>query len=417
VSNLWRPFSVPGVPTLFKTIKGSGACVTDQDGREYLDAAGGLWNVSLGLNNARLIEQMVTQMQNLTFASLFHSSNSPAERLSEKLIALSDGAMQYVYLSTTGSSAVEVALKVARLYYWAKGNSRKKRILSFDSAYHGCSGMGISASGILAAAVTAYEDLLPGFQTIPSPRDEHFSLQTLVAILESEADQVACLIMEPILGSAGVILPSKSYCQEVSRLCAQYDVLLVADEVATGGGRCGSMFASTLLDLSPDIIALSKGINSGYFPLGATLFSSRVVEPINRKNVALQFGSTQDGNPVGCASALATLNFISEHDLERRADELGASIRANLAGNADCPVIKEVRGLGLMIGIELAHLDAGRTAFSAAESAQVRHQCQDAGLLTYHFDSGISLFPALTITDDEAGCMVDILHEIFCTLC
>lgn len=416
MTNLWRPFAVPGAANPMRIRKGDGSVVADTDGREYLDAAGGLWNVSLGLANGELIERMHEQLRTLSFSSLFHTTNAPAELLCERLLALTGGAMRMAYLSTTGSSAVEVALRVARLHHAASGRPDKRRILSFDIGYHGCSGLGVCASGILAGEYTRYEQLLPDFQAIPSPVDEAASLAALGKVLHEEAGQVACLIMEPIVGSGGIIVPSPGYCREVSRLCRAHGVLLVADEVATGGGRCGAMLASPLLGLEPDIVTLSKGINSGYFPLGATLFSSAVVEPIRARGIPFQYGSTQDGNPVGCVAALATLDQIERHGLDARARELGARIQEALRDNPATPVVREVRGLGLMIGIELAHLGAGGKPFSPAESGEVRHLCQDAGLLVYHFDSGISLFPALTMSDAEADSMVDIIGEVLATL-
>lgn len=417
MSNLWRPFSVPGAAGPLRIARGSGSAVNAADGREYLDAVGGLWNVSLGLGNEVLIERMHEQLKRLSFSSLFHSTNTPAEQLCDRLLTLAGSAMRYVYLSTTGSSAVEVALRVARLHHAARGRPERQRILSFDIGYHGCSGLGVNASGILAGALAPYEPVPALFQTIPSPLDEAASLAALSGLLAAESDRIACLIMEPVIGSGGIVVPSRDYCAALTRLCRQYEVLLVADEVATGGGRCGAMLASSLLGLEPDIVTLSKGINSGYFPLGATLFSGATVEPIRTRGIAFQYGSTQDGNPVGCIAALATLDLVAQHGLCERACVLGARIQAALRADPATPVVREVRGLGLMIGIELAHLDAGRTRFTDAEAARVRHLCQDAGLLVYHFDGGLSLFPALTMSDDDADTMVEILGEVLGGLC
>lgn len=405
---------MPGMNSATHYTRGSGISVSDNQGRDYLDAVSGLWNVSLGLGNKDVIDKMYRQMHELTYSSLFHGNHAPAERLSSALVGLTAGAMKYAYLSTTGSSAVDIAIRVSRIYQRAKNKFSKKRILSFDTAYHGCSSIGIGVSGIVHKDVAESEEMLPNFATIPSPDDEESSL----AALESELGRgdVAAFIMEPILGSAGVIVPTKKFCETVSRLCAQHDTLLIADEVATGGGRCGAMFASTSLGLVPDIITLSKGINSGYFPLGATLFGSHIVDSINKAGMTFQGGSTQDGNPVGCVAALATLEFIEEHGLVQRAAQLGEYFKDRLS-NLPCPVIKQVRGLGLMIGIGLAHLGSERQKYSASEAAQVRQLCSDAGLLVYHFEGGISLFPALTTSDDDAEMMIDILHEVFMTLC
>lgn len=410
---LWRPYSVPGVGASLKFVRGDGSYIYDSDGRAFLNAAGGLWNVSLGLNNPRIVERMQQQLQNMVYAPLFDNTHSPAEALAAKLVELSEGRMHCVYLSTTGTSAVEVALRVARTYQRAKRAPAKRRVLSFDRSYHGCSWMNLSAGGVMRADMERWDERLPDFELIPSPDDEARSLEALKDILTAEGDRIACLLMEPILGSGGIIVPSREYCRAVTALCREHDVLLIADEVATGGGRCGALFASTLLDLEPDVITLSKGLNSGYFPVGATLFRGAVIEPIRQAGIPLQYGSTQDGSPLGCAATLATLSQVFDDDLPARATELGERIRADFRAMIGDSVVSDVRGLGLMIGIELSHAHPERRLFSEAEVVRVRQRCQNEGVLVYHFESGISLFPPLTLSDQEAADLVDILREVF----
>lgn len=412
MSNLWRPFSIPGPRSSFEVATGDATQLGERGGRKFLDAASGLWNVSLGYGNKELIGEMQRQLERLSVCALFDSTHSPAEVLCERLVGLTNGQMQYVYLSTSGSSAVEVALRVARLHFRARGQNKKRKIVSFDLGYHGCSAISVSASGILAAEVERSGELLPDFIHVPSPKDEQRSLHCLRTLLDDDAGAIAALLVEPILGSGGIIVPTMEYWKEVSRLCKRYDVLLVADEVATGGGRCGAMFASELLGLTPDVITLSKGINSGYFPLGITMFSDAVVRPIMSAGMPFQYGSTQDGNPVGCVSALATLDIIQNNNLLDRVAQIGAFIREKIASSSGSTVIRQVRGLGLMIGIELAHLDAERSPFSDKESYEVRLACKEAGLLVYHFHSGISLFPPLTISDEDADDIADIIGEV-----
>lgn len=414
MSRLWRPFSPPGVRPATMIEAGDGAYVIDAGGRRYLDAAGGLWNVSLGLGNAALVNDVRKQLETLAFASLFHGSHRAAEALSDKLVALSGGRMGQVYLSTTGSSAVEVAVQAARLYHRARQQNAKRCILSFDLAYHGGSAVARSASGVLQVELGEPVEMLPEFVHLPSPLDETASLAALRAYLARDGASAAALLMEPVLGSGGIIVPSKHYCEAVSRLCAEHDVLLIADEVATGVGRCGAMFASDLVGLTPDIITLSKGLNSGYGPLGATLFSEVLTHTIARAGLVLHYGSTQDGNPLGCVAALATLRTIEQQQLLARAQVLGNEISTRLRELVGASVVHEVRGMGLMIGIELAHQNGA--PFSAEEAGQVRALCKDAGLLVYHFQSGISLFPPLTMSDDEAFELTDILTEVLSTL-
>jgi adenosylmethionine-8-amino-7-oxononanoate aminotransferase len=412
VSALICAYSVPGAAPGMRTTTGLGCFVYDAAGRRYLDAAAGLWNVTHGLANKRILADIQGQLERLAYAPLFDVDHPPAEVLANKLIAMSAGRMHYAYLSTTGSSAVEVALRVARLHHRVNGRPDKKRILSLDRGYHGCSSMSLSASGLMHAEIEKWEPILPDFQTIPSPPNERESLAFLEILLTREADEIACLVLEPVLGSAGVIVPSHDYCKSVSALCKANDVILIADEVATGGGRCGAFFASSLLDLKPEVIALSKGLCSGYCPLGATLFSDSVIAPIRGARVPINYGSTQDGNPVACAAALAAVDLVIRDNLCSRATDLGRRIRERLEPLRGPTVISDVRGLGLMIGIELSHDRGGRPLFTEQESLNVRQQCRAQGLLVYHFHSGISLFPALTMEESSVEDMIDIISDV-----
>ncbi len=416
MSGLICAYSVPGSAPGLHITSGRGSIVHDASGRRYLDAAGGLWNVTHGLANPRILAGIQEQLQRLAYAPLFDGDHPPAQRLADRLIALSEGRMRYAYLSTTGSSAVEVALRVARLHHRAKGQPEKARILSLDQGYHGCSWMSLSASGIMHAEVSPWEPVLPDFHTIPSPPRESESLAALDDLLRRDADRIACLILEPVLGSGGVVVPSKAYAKAVTALCRAHDVILIADEVATGGGRCGAFFASPLCGFAPDVVALSKGLSSGYCPVGATLFADAVIAPIRGAGAPINYGSTQDGNPVACAAALAALDIVMHDRLPERAAALGRHIRGRLEPLRGQTAVCDVRGLGLMIGIELAHLRAGRPLFGEAESLEVRRLCREQGLLVYHFRSGISLFPALTIDDAEIDDVVDIIFDVVSTL-
>jgi adenosylmethionine-8-amino-7-oxononanoate aminotransferase len=413
MTSLWRPYSVPGTPSTLRLTRGTGAYVSDEGGREYLNASGGLWNLTLGLGHEQVVQRIEAQLRDLAYGPLFEATHSPAELLASRLVAASDGRMESAYLSTSGTAAMEVAMRVARLHHRAAGRPDKRRILAFDRSYHGCSAFTLSASGIVARDLAGWEEILPDFQLVPSPADEPRSLEALRHLLATEGDSIACLVLEPVLGSGGIIVPSRSYCEELNRLCRLHDVLLVADEVATGGGRCGAMFASQLLGLEPDIVALSKGLAAGYLPIGATLFARRVCEPLQKRGVPLQFGSTQDGNPVACAAALAALDIFAGENLFERASELGQQIRSRLALLVESGAVRQIRGLGLMIGLELPGRLSPLQACTEAEAAQVRSRCQEEGLLVYHFDGGISLFPPLTITDDEIEDMLGMLQSVF----
>lgn len=409
---LWYPFSQVDAEPTQQFVRGDGNYLYDAQGRAYLNAASGLWNLSLGLNHPQLQQRMTAQLQQLAYGTLFDAGHPPAVRLAERLVALSDGRMSKVYLSTSGSAAVEVAIRLARLYQRCQGATKKTGVISFDKSYHGGALLNLSASGLERQKLQQWEQPLTGFMQIPSPDQAVESLAMLKHLLAEQSDNIACLLFEPILGSAGVIIPEPAYVDAVQQLCRQHQVLLIADEVASGAGRCGAMFASTLLGWQPDLIALSKSLNAGYAALGATLISPQVVSAVKRAQAPLLYGSTQDGNPVACVAALATLDCLQQQQLFDRAGELGARLMTALQPLTGHTVLKQVRGKGLMIGLELAHLDAARTPFSPAEAYETRMLCQQQGLLLYHFASGLSLFPPLLLSDDDVEDMLDILSTV-----
>jgi adenosylmethionine-8-amino-7-oxononanoate aminotransferase len=243
----------------------------------------------------------------------------------------------------------------------------------------------------------------------PLPQDDD-AVAPLRRLLREEGETIAALIFEPILGSAGVVELSDVFLREAPALCREHDVLLIVDEVATGFGRTGRMFASERFGLEPDLMTLSKGINSGYLPLGATAVAERVHEAFASRGAVFAHGETQAGNPLACAAALATLDVIESDDLVARAERIGGVLRAGLDGLLEHPHVGEIRGRGLMLGIGLVAAPGVAVAFDTV-LATLRH-CARAGLLVHPAPHGVSLFPPLVL--DEAGVerIVATLHEV-----
>lgn len=412
---LIHPFKIPGSAPELRVSRGHGCTMVDENGRSYVDAAGGLWNLSLGLGQERIIAAMQRQAEQMAYCGLFDTRHSPAEALAERLVSLSDGLFAAAYFSTTGTSAVECALRLARTYQKAKYGRFKGTILNLAGSYHGCSWMNLSASESMVAEMEGWEESLPGFKTIPGPSDEEASLTALEQAINDSPEDVACLIMEPIQGTGGVIVPSRSYMEGVQSICRAADVLIIADEVATGCGRTGRMFTSPALGLEPDIVTLAKGLTAGYFPLGATLVSDRVVSTLRSAGAPTLFGSTQDGNPIGCAVALEVIDMIADEGLCDRASEVGDWFRDGLSHLVGTCALSEIRGMGAMLGLALVHPFDGQP-YSEAEAAGVRRLCQEEGLLVYHFAEGISLFPALSMDREEAEDAIDMLSAVLPTL-
>jgi adenosylmethionine-8-amino-7-oxononanoate aminotransferase len=412
LTTLLKPYTAPGRSHGLKIIGGDGCYVTDSSGRRYLDAAGGLWNLTLGLGNKVLVETIATQAKALAYAQLFDATHAPAERLADALVTQYGGGMSYAYLSTTGSSAVEIALTAAKLHHRVKGDPTRRRIVTLDRGYHGSSSMARAASGALEQELSIWGLHQPEFLRIPSCVDEAGSLKALSELVADKDHGICALLMEPILGTGGIYVPTKAYCKSVSDLCEQHGVLLIADEVATGGGRCGRFFASQELGLRPAAVALSKGLTSGYLPLAATLFSEEMMRPMVETGTTLPFGSTQDGNPIACATALATLEIVTQPEMVQRIEQVGETLRTGLQELIGSGVVSEVRGMGLMVGVELKHIGNNRQLFTETEAAAVKHQCREEGLLVYHFDGGLSLFPSLMISDDEIADLIEMLSSV-----
>lgn len=406
---LLRPYTVPGRGAGLKIISGSGSYVTDSSGRTYLDAAGGLWNLTLGLGNPTLHEAITVQAKTLAYGQLFDCTHTPAERLAESLLGQYGPGMQFAYLSTTGSSAVEVAITAAQLHHKVRGNQGRRQIVTLDRGYHGSSSMTRAASGSMDRELSEWGLHQPDFLRIPSYADEANSLEALARLFADDNHRIAAVLMEPVLGTGGIVVPTHSYCETVSSLCEGHGVLLIIDEVATSGGRCGNYFASQTLGFRPAAVAMSKGLTAGHLPLGATLFSEGMLSPLISAETSVPFGSTQDGNPIACSAALATLKIVTHPALVQRIACAGEMLRSRLREFIGNGVVSDVRGLGLMIGIELTHITGNRLRFSESESAIVRNECREEGLLVYHFDGGLSLFPSLLIADDEIAELVDIL--------
>ncbi len=406
---LLRPYTVPGTEHDFQLVKGEGSRVFDRFNRRYLDAVSGLWNTSFGLSEKRILERMQDQMERLAFSSLFDSSHTSACILADRLVDLTDGAMDFVYLSTTGTSAVENAISTCLLRHFLKTSRKSGRILAFEDGYHGSSLLARSASGIVRNEIIALDHVNHVFEFIPNPKDEVRSLSALREILSRGRQDIAGFLFEPVLGSAGVIVPSESYAHEISKICQENDVVMIADEVATGFGRCGSFFASFQLGFQPDIITLSKGLTAGFFPLGATLFKRSVLEPLSAAQVQLPFGSTQDGNPIGCAAALATIELLSDQDFVAQSLLSGNALLRGITDIADRNGISEARGMGLMLALDFGPRLDGQ---DAQHVNRIRKACREEGLLVYAFETGISLFPALNSSSDDIDEMLEILDSV-----
>jgi putrescine aminotransferase len=346
-------------------VEGRGAMLRDADGREYIDGLSGLWNVNIGHGRAELADAAAAQMKRIAFASAYiGATNEPAIRLAEKIVRHAYSNSAAVYFTTAGAESNESSFKFARYYWKVKEKPQKTKIISRIHAYHGVTMAAMSATG-MPIFHKMFGPLVPGFIQVPPPYAYRWSANeepgigaadaVEKAILAEGPDTVAAVIAEPVMGAGGVIVPPTSYFPRLREICDRHDVLLIADEVITGFGRTGRWFALGHWGVEPDLVSFAKGVTSGYLPLGGVIASKRVHEAIESAPADRKFmhAATYSGHPVCCAVGLRNLEIIENEGLVERAAVMGRRLLAGLEGLRDLPVVGDVRGLGMMCGVEL----------------------------------------------------------------
>jgi adenosylmethionine-8-amino-7-oxononanoate aminotransferase len=304
-------------------------------------------------------------MRRIAFASAYiGATNEPAVRLAEKIVNHAYPSSAAVYFTTAGAESNESAFKFARYYWKVKDKPQKTKIISRIHAYHGVTMAAMSATG-MAAYQKMFGPLVPGFVQVAPPyayrwagnEDPGIGAAEAVenAILAERPETVAAVIAEPVMGAGGVIVPPPSYFPRLREICDRYDVLLIADEVITGFGRTGRWFALGHWGVEPDLVSFAKGVTSGYLPLGGVIASKRVYEAIESAPTDRKFmhAATYSGHPVCCAVGLRNVEIIESEGLVERAAEMGRRLLSGLEALRDVPVVGDIRGLGMMCGIEL----------------------------------------------------------------
>lgn len=363
------PKAVKAQPPLIVE-RAEGVYVWDIDGRRYLDTVASLWNVNVGHNRPEIKRAIAEQLERVAYYSTFvNTSNPPAIELSARLCRMFEAErMAKVLFSAGGSDAVETAMKLARQYWKLEGQPQRTKYISLKWGYHGVHFGGASINGNPMFR-QAYEPLLPGCIQVESPyayrnayqeRDPARLARLCAdeldrAIREQGADTVAAFIAEPVQGAGGVIVPHESYWPLVRAVCDRHGVLLISDEIVTGFGRIGAMCGARAWGVAPDMMAMAKGINSGYVPLGATLVNDRVASAFDRPGLpaALMHGYTYSGHALACAAANANLEIVEAEDLPGRARDVGAYLQERLADFHRYDHVGDIRGKGLMAALEL----------------------------------------------------------------
>jgi len=417
-------------------IRGLGAVLVDHDGKEYLDGLAGLWNVVVGHGRRELADVAARQMTELAYASSYAgSSNRPAIDLAERLAEICYLGINRFFFTSGGAESNESAFKTARYFWKLSGKPDKSKIVSRIWGYHGVTLAAMSATGI-ASYWPMFEPRVPGFVHIESPYPYRFQRaassddsRTLgeqaadlleAAIVREGPETVAAFLGEPVQGAGGVIVAPDDYWPRIREICDRYEVLLIADEVITGFGRTGQWFGLARYGIEPDIVSFAKGITSGYFPLGGIGVSDRIAAALDGadEDRTWMHAFTYSGHPVGCAVALANLEIIEREGLVERAGELGRRLLAGLLTLNSHPHVGDVRGLGLMCGVELVADKATKAEFPPAEKVgpRVHSATQERGLFTRLRGDVYNLAPCFVTTESQIDRMVEILGDSICAV-
>jgi adenosylmethionine-8-amino-7-oxononanoate aminotransferase len=444
--HLWMHFSRQsvmeeggGVPII---VRGEGHHIWDSRGKRYFDGLSGLFVVNAGHGRRRLAEVAAKQAEELAFFPIWSYAHPAAIELADRLASYAPGDLNRVFFSTGGGEAVETAFKLAKYFWKLQGRPTKHKVISRAIAYHGTPQGALAITGI-PAMKAMFEPVTPGGFRVPNTNfyraaeagfvstsesraqsEEEFGLWAANRIEEmilfEGADTVAAVFLEPVQNSGGCFPPPPGYFKRVREICDQYDVLLVADEVITGFGRIGEMFASVTYDFQPDMITCAKGMTSGYSPIGATIISDRIYEPFKHGSTAFYHGYTFGGHPVSSAVALANLDIFEEEKLLENVRRNSPLFRAALERLTDLPIVGDVRGDGYFFGIELVKDKKTRETFDDDESERLLRgflskALFDAGLYCRADDRGdpvVQLAPPLTIGPAEFDEIEGILREV-----
>ena len=407
-------------------VRGQGAILTNADGREFIDGLAGLWNVTAGHGRPELADAMQEQATTLAYASAYSgSSNEPAIELAEQLSELCYPTINKFFFTSGGAEATESSIKMSRAYWKLKGKPEKTKVISRIDGYHGVTMAAMSATG-LSIYWPLFEPRVPGFVHIPSPYPYRYESPSGTsqgvaaanelekAIIREGPETVAMFVAEPVQGAGGVIVPQDDYFPRIRNICSQYEVLLVADEVITGFGRTGKLFALDHWGIEPDIVQFAKAITSGYFPFGGIGISDGIAETLDAAKDTWMHAYTYSAHPVGCAVALRTLRMIEEEGFPDQAASKGDYLYKSLTSAlADHPHVGDIRGKGLMCAVELVQEKSTKQPFEPSDQVgfRVNQATIEKGLFSRVKADSYLLAPAVVITTEQLDQTVEILAE------
>ena len=404
-----------------------GCYIFDGDGNRILDGMAGLWCVNVGYGRDELADVAAEQMRELPFYNTFFKTvTPPTVLLAEKIAKLTGYRLPHIFFNASGSEANDTVFRMVRHYWKLKGQPKRTVFISRWNAYHGSTVAGVSLGGMTFMHEQGNLPV-PGVEHVRQPywfnegRDmspEDFGLVCAKAIedkiLEVGPENVAAFIGEPLQGAGGVIIPPANYWPEVERICRKYGILLVCDEVICGFGRTGNWWGHETVGVSPDIIAMAKGLSSGYMPISATAVSKEIVDVLKTGGDFVH-GFTYSGHPVAAAVALRNIEIMErEHLIERTRNETGPYLAKALATLNDHPLVGETRSVGLIGAVEIVADKVSGARFGGAEGTagpMVRDLCIENGLMVRGIRDTIVMCPPLIITTEQIDAMISIIRH------
>lgn len=422
----WKAHAQQG-PLIFD--RAEGIYLYDVNGKQYLDGFAGLWCMNIGYGQNSVIDAIRNQLEKLPYATgYFGFASEPAIRLAQKIAEITPGDLNHVYFTLGGSDAIDTALRFIDLYWNLKREPQRKHMISVEKGYHGSSstGAGITA---LPAFHANFSLPLPTQHRIPSPHPYRSpyateaeiiaaSVQALKAkVAELGTDKVAAFFVEPVQGSGGVIVPPKGWLKAMRDTCTELGILMVIDEVITGFGRTGVMFAQETEGVQADIMTMAKGMTSGYVPMGACVLSGNVystIAELSPAGQAIGHGQTYSGHPVAAAAALEVIRLYQEGGILENAAKLSPYFLERLNTLRTHPLVGDVRASGLLAAVEIVADKNTKEPFAPASGLANRLMAEllENGLIVRCFaDATIGLAPALNINRDEIDLIVDRIRK------
>ena len=428
---LWMPFTAnrqfKAHPRLLVAAK--DMYYTSHDGRQILDGIAGLWAVNAGHCRQPIVDAIKKQAESIDYATGFQLHHPSAFLAAERVVEIAPKGMDHVFFVNSGSEAVDTALKIALAYHRARGEGTRTRLIGRERGYHGVGFGGISVGGMTANRKTFSGNLLPSVDHLPHTHDlshnaysrgqpergAHFAddLERLVAL--HDASNIAAVIVEPVAGSTGVLLPPKGYLQRLRQICDKHGILLIFDEVITGFGRTGSAFASQTFGVTPDMITCAKALTNAAVPMGAVIVKKEIYDAFMQgpeSAIELYHGYTYSGHPLASAAAIATLDLFKAEGLFQRAAELAPYWEDGAHSLKDLPHVIDIRNIGLVAGIELEPIPGRPTA--RAFEGFVR--AYEKGVLIRTTGDTIALSPSLIIEKNQIDQLFETVREILKTL-